>query len=280
MKSGTCLDAFAARYAHRFFDVGIAEEGAVTIASGLAQAGQIPVFAVYSTFLQRSYDQLIHDVAMQRLKVVFAIDRAGFVGDDGESHQGLFDCAFMTTVPGMTMYAPSYYDELDAMLHRAVYELPGACAVRYPRGVAPAKPDVALSGGAQDFDWIPAPDSDTVLVTYGREFGRVWEAVQQLKQEGTDVSVLKLNCVHPIAPEAVKLACGGKKVLFFEEGIRSGGIGEHFGIRLMEQGFKGTYRLIAVPDCFVAQASADRQCAVYGLDADGVVQAVRRENAE
>jgi 1-deoxy-D-xylulose-5-phosphate synthase len=92
--------------------------------------------------------------------------------------------------------------------------------------------------------------------------------------------VLKLNRVHPIAPEAVERACSGKKILFFEEGIRSGGIGEHFGIRLMEQGFKGTYRLIAVPDCFVAQASADRQCAVYGLDADGVVQAVRRENAE
>ncbi len=280
MKSGTCLDAFSTRFANRFFDVGIAEEGAVTFASGLAQAGQIPVFAVYSTFLQRSYDQLIHDVAMQRLKVIFAVDRAGFVGDDGESHQGLFDCAFLTTVPGMTVYAPSYYNELDTMLHRAMYELPGACAVRYPRGVAPAMPEVELSGGTKDFDWMPAEDSNLVLVTYGREFGRVWEAVQQLKTEGIRASVLKLNCVHPIAPEAVEKACTGKKVLFFEEGIRSGGIGEHFGGKLLERGYKGMYRLIAVPDCFVAQASADRQCEIYGLDPAGVAEAVRRETAE
>lgn len=204
MKSGTGLTDFARRFPERFFDVGIAEEGAVTFASGLSVAGQLPVFAVYSTFLQRAYDQLVHDVSMQRIKTVIAVDRAGFVGDDGESHQGLFDCAFLSSIPDMTVYSPTYFDELAVQLHLAFYEVPGACAIRYPRGLEPFRPPEGLSGGKAEYDWLPVAEADTVLVSYGREFGQTAEAAQVLQQNGTPVSLLKLNRVHPIPPEAVE----------------------------------------------------------------------------
>lgn len=133
MKLGTGLSYFARNFKNRFFDVGIAEEHAVTFAGGLSAGGMLPVFAVYSTFLQRSYDQIIHDVSLQNLKVVFAIDRAGIVGEDGETHQGIFDVALLNTIPGSVIYAPSYFDEVSGMLKKAFYEGSGIAAIRYPR---------------------------------------------------------------------------------------------------------------------------------------------------
>ena len=134
MQLGTCLTGFAKQFPTRFFDTGIAEEHAVTFAGGLAAGGMLPVFAVYSSFLQRGYDQIIHDVALQRVKVVFAIDRAGLVGEDGETHQGIFDAAFLNSVPGISVYAPAYYDELYFAFNQALYHCDGTAAVRYPRG--------------------------------------------------------------------------------------------------------------------------------------------------
>lgn len=275
MKSGTGLDTFAQKFPTRFFDVGIAEEGAVTFASGLAQAGQRPVFAVYSTFLQRSYDQLLHDTAMQRLKIVFAVDRAGFVGDDGESHQGLFDAAFLSTVPDMTIFSPTYFDELKTALKKAFYETKGACAVRYPRGLEPKKTQASLSGGQLPYDYLPADRTDTVIVTYGAEFSAAIAATEQLLSEGTAVSVLKLNQIWPIDRSAVTLVLQYDRILFFEEGIRSGGIGEHFGRMLLEQKYKGLFELHAVADCFVPQANTERQRVLHGLDKDAIVLAVK-----
>ena len=134
MATGTGLVNFANKYPKRFFDVGIAEQHAVTFSSGLAKNGMIPFFAVYSTFLQRSYDQLVHDVAMQGLKVIFCIDRAGFVGEDGESHQGVFDTAYLMSVPDLTVFAPATFDELSSMMYQAAYKEEKAVAIRYPRG--------------------------------------------------------------------------------------------------------------------------------------------------
>ena len=277
MKSGTALDCFAQQFPTRFFDVGIAEEHAVTFSSGLAAAGMVPVFAVYSTFLQRSYDQLIHDVAMQRLKVVLAIDRAGFVGDDGESHQGLFDCAFLSSIPGFEIYSPTYFDELENMLRYAVNEALGPCAVRYPRGLEPQKPDfAALSGGKASFDWLPGGKSIT-LVTYGREFVEVAEAARALSVRGIAVSLLKLNRVCPIDEFAVHTVLQSEWIYFFEEGVRSGGIGEHFGDALTQNGYCGHYVLRAVPDRFVPQAGIDRQYEMNQLDARSIVQLVSLE---
>lgn len=144
MAPGTGLTEFSKKHPKRFFDVGIAEQHAVTFASGLAKNGMIPVFAVYSTFLQRSYDQLIHDVAMQGLKIIFGIDRAGFVGEDGESHQGVFDVSFLNSVPGLTVYAPADYEEMAVMFVRAFYNDKGAAAVRYPRGQEGIMPEIII----------------------------------------------------------------------------------------------------------------------------------------
>jgi 1-deoxy-D-xylulose-5-phosphate synthase len=135
MSLGCGLEGFRKRFPDRFFDVGIAEQHAVTFAAGLSCGGRLPVFAVYSTFLQRAYDQIIHDCAMQKLKIVFAVDRAGFVGADGESHHGVFDAAFLNTIPDITVLAPSTFNELRTAFRRALYETDGPVAVRYPRGV-------------------------------------------------------------------------------------------------------------------------------------------------
>ena len=275
MKCGTGLSAFAKQFPQRFFDVGIAEEGAVTFASGLAAAGMIPVFAVYSTFLQRAYDQVLHDVAMQHLKVVLAIDRAGFVGDDGPSHQGLFDCAFLSTIPGMTIYAPADYVELEAMMHRALYEGVGPAAVRYPRGVAP-QPDVRMGDGRSDYDWDGTAHR-IALVSYGRESAEVYAAVQRLEQDGISVTRVKLNRVYPIPDGAVRAVLSCARVYFFEEGVASGGIGAHFGAALQRHDFAGRYRLCAVKDGFVKQAAVARQLQWNGLDADSIYDRIFRE---
>lgn len=142
MATGTGLVKFSKRFKDRFFDVGIAEEHAVTFACGLAAKGMIPVFAVYSTFLQRSIDQIIHDAAMQNLHIVLAVDRAGVVGTDGETHQGVFDVTLLNSVPNITIYSPCYFDELEFDLEAAAFKHGGVVVVRYPRGGQPYKPEI------------------------------------------------------------------------------------------------------------------------------------------
>ena len=141
MSLGTGLEEFSKKFPKQFFDVGLAEEHAVTFSGGLAKDGMIPVFAVYSTFLQRCYDQLVHDAALQGEKIVLAIDRAGFVGEDGETHQGILDVAFLNTIPKITVYSPSSFKELKACLSKAVYKDDGVVAVRYPRGCEVSLPE-------------------------------------------------------------------------------------------------------------------------------------------
>ncbi|MBR2100210.1 MAG: 1-deoxy-D-xylulose-5-phosphate synthase, partial [Eubacterium sp.] len=168
MATGTGLVEFAEKYPKRFFDVGIAEQHAVTFSAGLARNGLLPVFAVYSTFLQRSYDQLIHDIAMQDLKVIFAIDRAGFVGEDGESHQGLFDTAYLMSVPKLTVFAPTYFDELSSMLYQAAYKEKNAVAIRYPRGSEGKKPE-DYSYQKENYSIFGNENAKFAIVTYSRE---------------------------------------------------------------------------------------------------------------
>ncbi len=177
MASGVGLEHFAEKYPKRFFDVGIAEEHAVTFASGLAKGGMLPVFAVYSTFLQRSYDQLIHDCAMQNLKIVFAVDRAGFVGSDGESHQGLYDVSYLNTIPGLTVFSPSCFSDLSVMLSSALYDIPGAVAIRYPRGAEGKMPENYKYDGS-DFVVFGNPNSKKIIISYGREFSECYKALK------------------------------------------------------------------------------------------------------
>lgn len=272
MAQGTGLADFAKKYPKRFFDVGIAEQHAVTFASGLAKNGMIPVFAVYSTFLQRSYDQLIHDVAMQDLKIIFGIDRAGFVGEDGESHQGVFDTSYLNSVPGLTVYAPSDYEELALMFVKGIYRDSGAVAVRYPRGKAGVMPE-NYEYNKQDAVVFGDIAAENCIVTYGREFSECYRAFEQLD----NTFILKLNKIKPIMPETALLVKNAKNVFFFEEAVKTGGIGESFAALLEENSIHVRYSHTAIDDEFVKQASVASQLRKYKLDTNGVLEVIKRE---
>lgn len=268
MATGTGLVPFSKKYPKRFFDVGIAEQHAVTFASGLAKNGMIPFFTVYSTFLQRSYDQLIHDVAMQNLKVIFAIDRAGLVGEDGESHQGVFDTSFMMSVPNLTIYSPSTYDELRRIMNKAVYEDTNAVAIRYPRGKQAKIAEYSYND--KDFAVIGDSSCSKCIVCYGREFCDCYNALDSF----SDAFILKLNKIKPISKDAIDVLRNVKNVYFFEESIRSGSVGECFGSMLAENGVKADYQHICIGDEFVKQASVESQLKKYNLDKDSIVNIV------
>ncbi|MBR5411189.1 MAG: 1-deoxy-D-xylulose-5-phosphate synthase [Clostridia bacterium] len=266
MTLGTGLSSFAKRFPDRFYDVGIAEQHAVTFAAGLARGGMLPVFAVYSTFLQRSYDQIIHDCAMQGLKIVFAVDRAGFVGDDGESHHGLFDAAFLNSIPDITVYAPTTFAELKTAFDKALYKAEGPVAVRYPRGGEPRLPAEYLPSDA-DFDYFGDPEPDVALVTYGRLWSEAIRAKALLEEQGLRTGLLKLNRIKPVPKAAVRSVMGAKGVYFFEEGQRFGGIGETFADKLCKYGFRGEYVSTGVKCEFCTQNTVEGLLHEYKLDA-------------
>lgn len=270
MAEGTGLNEFSRLYPERFFDVGIAEQHAVTFSSGLARNGMIPVFAVYSTFLQRSYDQLVHDVSMQGLKVVFGIDRAGFVGEDGESHQGIYDTSFLNSVIGLTVFAPSYFDELQAMFYEGIYKTDGAVAVRYPRGKERFRPN-NYEYKHEAYSVFGNITAKTVLITYGRLFSECYQAMEQLN----DVCVFKLNKIKPIDDSIYSLIIKAEKIFFVEESIKSGSVGEIFGCGLSEHGVSAKFFHIAINDEFVKQASVESQMKKYKLDCNSIIEEVK-----
>ena len=274
METGTGLSSFKEKFRSRFFDVGIAEEHAVTFAAGLARGGMIPVFAVYSTFLQRAYDQLIHDAALQKLKIILAIDRAGIVGDDGQTHQGVFDASFLRSVPDIHVYAPSYYDEVDTMLEHCVCGESHVYALRYPRGKELYKPAEHRATGA-DFDVFGDPDADTAIVTYGRLFSFAAEAMEELSKEGISCKVVKLNHIIPLNEESVRAVLHCRKIFFFEEGIRAGGIAEAFGSALLKMEYEGNYTVRALNSGFVKHAPMFRILEKQGLDKNGMLRTIR-----
>ena len=272
MKYGTGLNHFSRAFGQqgRFFDVGIAEPHAVTFAGGLAANGMLPVFAVYSSFLQRCYAQIIHDLSIEQQHEVIGIDRAGIVGSDGETHQGLFDVAMLSSVPGITLYSPATYEEMRCSLYKSLYEHTGVCCVRYPRGG-----ESKLPAFDPQVPWAIEPKGAKprlLLVTYGKLSAQAVQAAQTLSQQGVPTAVLKLLRLLPFCEEAVEQAMQAEYVLFAEEGIESGGIGQMFGSRLLENGFQGHYRVLAVHDRFVEQATPDRALALCGLDAQSMVQ--------
>jgi len=226
MQSGTGLDRFSKEFPDRFFDVGIAEGHAVTMAAGMAKQGLVPVFAVYSTFLQRAYDMLLHDVAIQGLHVVFAVDRAGLVGEDGETHHGVFDPAFLDSIPGMTVLCPASFRELRSMLHRAVYEISGPVAIRYPRG--------GEGTWTEDYSSLGSvclrSGNDITLVGYGTLIETLLETAERLTAKGIHAEVVKLNTITPldlsivcesvkktgrllVAEDSVDMNCVGKRMV-------------------------------------------------------------------
>ena len=272
MTEGTGLTDFRAAYPERFSDVGIAEQHAVTYGCGLAKKGYHPVFAVYSTFLQRGYDQLIHDASLGGVSMTVAIDRAGFVGEDGATHQGLFDVPFLNTVPGAKVDSPAYYAEMRQMLAHDVAE-EGLTFLRYPRGKQPNRPAWYVYDGASYC--LHETGSATVAVTYGRLFGSVAEACER-----TGAAVLKLNRIKPVDEAAITALLRFERIFVFEESNRAGGVGESLCARLMEAGFTGRIHITAVPEEFVPHMSTARALVRYGLDVDAMAATLAGERHE
>lgn len=273
MSIGTGLERFSNEYKYRFFDIGIAEEHAVAFALGLAKSGFIPVFAVYSTFLQRCFDQLLHDAALQKQKMVIAIDRAGFVGEDGETHQGVFDVSMLRSVPDITVYSPSSYEGLKHAMQQALYSESKLVAVRYPRGAQRAIPE-SIKPTFADFDVFGDENAEKAIITYGRTFSACAFAYEKLVNSGESVKLIKLNRIIPVCEGAVEAAKNCKDVYFFEEGIRRGGAGEGFLFDLSKAGFSGKYHLRAIENGFVKQASVESLLHKYGFDEEGVLSLV------
>ncbi|MBQ6379992.1 MAG: 1-deoxy-D-xylulose-5-phosphate synthase [Clostridia bacterium] len=272
MPTGTGLEHFAEQFENRYFDVGIAEQHAVTFCSGLAKNGIIPIFAVYSTFLQRAYDQLIDDISLQKLKVIFAIDRAGFVGSDGQTHQGLFDIPMLAGIPDINIFAPASFEELSNMMYRSVYKEAFSSAIRYPRGGECVLPEGYQPDGKDYSVFESEQKTDKLIITFGRTFGFAYEAQQRLSEAGIPVNILKLNKIKPIHAEAVRYALGYDAIWFYEESMKIGGIGEHFHILLANEGYKGSYALSAVEDTFVKPAEVSEQFKEFGLDTESIVK--------
>ncbi len=275
MKYGTGLQFFSHAHPKRFFDVGMAEQHAVTFAAGLASKGMLPVVCIYSTFLQRSYDQIIHDVNLLHENVVFVVDRAGFVPGDGETHQGIFDPAFLSQT-GMPIYSPSNYAELRYWLPILLnHEMHGPRAIRYPRG-GESKVLAQYGCSGKEYDKIfSVPDAQVVLVSYADEVEELLVAAEQLKAEGISCDVYKLIRIFPFSEELLKDLASYPVILMAEECVARGGIGEHLAVALQKAGWQGKYIHRAVEDLCLPHATVPQIKQATGLDAAHLAQAVR-----
>ena len=274
MMSGTGLSQFQAAFPERFFDVGIAEGCAVSMAAGMAKQGAIPVFAVYSSFLQRAYDMLIHDVAIDKLHVVLGVDRAGLVGEDGETHHGVFDVAFLDSVPGMTVLAPSSYAELAGMLEQAVLHVDGPVAIRYPRGGEGAYQGDAGPGHAA----VLRQGDDITLVSYGILINDVLEAAELLAAEGVQAEVVKLNVITPLDPELVLESVKKTKVLLtIEDSAAHSSVGERLAAAVAEAGLRAKVLCRTSGDKFVTHGALSCLKQELGLDSAGIFRAALEE---
>ncbi|MCM1577849.1 MAG: 1-deoxy-D-xylulose-5-phosphate synthase [Ruminococcus sp.] len=271
MKYATGLNFFAAEFPKRFFDVGIAEQHAVTFAAGLAVSGMIPVFAVYSSFLQRAYDQIIHDAAICSTHIVLAVDRAGVVGEDGETHQGLFDVPMLTCIPGVTVFSPGNYGELAVCLKKAVYDVTGVAAVRYPRGAQPREQS-SMEGAVTSYSF--SNRGGVLAIGYGRTGIYAEDAAKEAEQ-----SSLRLVKIFPLEEDVINICKSYKRIVFFEESQERGGIGELLSAALLKCGFKGTVEVHAL-NGFIKQADSGDILKRAGLDKEGIMKILTRKAAE
>lgn len=276
MPDGTGLKRFRNMYPERFFDVGIAEEHAVTFAAGLAAGGLKPVVAVYSSFLQRAYDQIVHDVCIQNLPVIFAIDRAGLVGSDGETHQGIFDFTYLSGIPNMTICAPKNKWELSDMMKFAV-SLVAPIAIRYPRGEAYAGLEEyreAIELGKAE--WIYR-ECEIALFAVGSMVKTAEEVREKLKDKGYMVSLINARFVKPIDREAVCDACSDHKLIVtMEENVACGGYGEKVLSCMKENVKDNDYLNISIPDAYIEHGNVSLLKKEIGLDADSIVERILR----
>ena len=280
MEGGTGLKPFAAAFPERFVDVGIAEEQAVAMASGLAIGGKKPVVAIYSTFMQRAIDQMAIDCALPDLDVVFALDRAGIVGEDGPTHHGMFDLVYTRMIPNMRVIAPSDEAELAAALHPAL-ALGGPFAIRYPRGSAegvavPEEPPVLPVGVSR----LLREGGDVAILAFGCMASRALKAARLLAARGIEARVVDMRWVKPMDEEAIRDACDTRLIVTVEAGVIAGGAGEGVCGYLAEMGLDSPVRMLGVPDVFVPQGRADLLSEDLGLSPEGIANAILETLAE
>lgn len=275
MPDGTGLIEFSKLFKNRFFDVGIAEQHGVTFAAGMATAGYVPVIPLYSTFLQRAYDQALHDVCLQKLHVIFPVDRAGLVGADGETHQGVYDLSFLSSMPNMTILSPSSFAQLNSMLEYAVNQHKGPIAIRYPRGNIQTdypfvyyKPNSAITR---------RNGKDLSIMTTGRMLVTAKNVKKLLTEHNIDCEIVELPTVYPLCESAILAsALKTKAVVTIEDNIRSGGLGEHIAALLMSHGVNGYFKIFAFPNEPIAHGTVDELDKKYGMDAQSIANSIIR----
>ncbi len=279
MCSGTGLSSFSEQYPKRFFDVGIAEQHAVTFSAGLATQGYKPFFVVYSSFLQRAYDQVIHDVAIQKLPVVFCIDRAGIVGEDGETHQGLFDLSYLSHIPNMTVMAPKSGKELEAMLEFASTYNEGPIAIRYPKG----KDDHQFLGAPIEYgqpEWIVQENSKALLIGVGHFYARLVDVQEKLKEEGYPCDFINLRFVNPIDAAFIEHCSKTyRRIYIFEENVKYGGVQSRIAQMLLDSSQNTKYELprvygIGIDNQFVTHGKITDLNHALHIDVEGLLNRV------
>ncbi|HNS57133.1 MAG TPA: 1-deoxy-D-xylulose-5-phosphate synthase, partial [Smithellaceae bacterium] len=277
MCDGTGLDQFSREFPQRFYDVGIAEQHAVTFAAGLAIEGFIPVVAIYSTFLQRAYDQILHDVCLQKLPVVFALDRAGIVGEDGATHQGIFDYSYLRSIPNIVVMAPADENELQHMLKTAV-ECKYPVSLRYPRGKGVGVPlEDDLKSLAIGKGEVLREGSDLAIFAIGSTVHPALAAARRLEAEGVNIKVINARFVKPLDAELLsQTASQIKKIITIEENVLQGGFGSAVLEMLAEKNINNIQvKRLGLPDEFVEHATQAELREKYGLDEEGIVRAIR-----
>ncbi len=269
MPMGTGLNQFRDRFPNRYFNVGIAEQHAVTFAAGLAKSSLIPCFAVYSTFLQRGYDQLLHDVALQNLHAIFCIDRSGPVGADGETHQGVFDISYLSHMPGFTILSPSNVSDLKSMLTYAVEECKGPVAIRYPRGEAKQsiwpKDDAEVTSSV-----LRREGNDVLIAAVGTTVYDAIIAAELLEEKGISVAVLDVRALKPIDEDTIlKYTADKKLVVSLEDNVITGGFGQQLSSLIQKE-----LLICAYPDEPIVQGTVSQLKEKYGLSPDKIVDKV------
>lgn len=274
MPDGTGLNSFSKEFKDRFFDVGIAEQHAVTLAAGMASNGLKPVFAVYSTFLQRGFDQVIHDVCIQNLPVVFAVDRAGIVGEDGETHQGIMDISYLSLIPNMTIVAPKCIDEVEILLKWA-FEKNSPVAIRYPRGgdiIDNISPIDEVRYGKWE---IINKGSKTCIIATGKMVQHAVYAKDMLYEQGINPTIVNATFIKPIDKELIKeIADKGYNIMTIEDNILKGGLGSCVRDYLLEIGYTGKIKSLGYDDEFVPQGKVDVLYKAYKLDCESIRKSI------
>lgn len=273
MKYGTGLQFFYKDHRRRFFDVGMAEEHAVTFAAGLAKKGLKPVVCLYSTFMQRALDQFIHDVVLLKLDVMFAIDRAGLVPGDGETHQGIYDLGIFSSYNDIFICSPCNYSELEYWQEYILDNVKGPKVIRYPRG---AQEDILKDYQCtqNEYDFIDC-QSNITIVCYGRQFAECLKAKQLLSEEGINVNILKFNVILPLSEQALELILNSEKIYSFEEHVVNGSISEKLAGILLKKRYNGLYDFTCIANHDPRQANVSQLQKICGLDCQSIVDKIK-----